>query len=297
VRKAVFRIIFDRSAFHEERFERIAKSALSALQRQGRVEVYHTPIFLDETLSSYGAGDRAKQWQDHLLYCLDVCNGIFLDREEIWHNELVAGRRQFARCLLPERPNKRYDSRPRLIQILRAKATSGDLAEEWAESAAMRAETSTKKNNQRATSAEIRQTVAKAVKERRVVGSTRDFPFSTFRSREFVRTGRELMDLVDRRRARTLSDQWVQNPEHFPFYSAFVEGFLYAGYYAAAEHNHPLDRNAQPDYELLAYLTWADLVVSDDAGFFQRAFETIWKPRGKRLETADSFAALMDRLM
>ena len=73
--------------------------------------------------------------------------------------------------------------------------------------------------------------------------------------------------------------------------------FLYAGYYAAAEHNEPLDRNAQVDYELLAYLTWADLVVSNDEGFFRRAFETMWKPRGKRLESAESFADLARRIL
>jgi hypothetical protein len=267
------------------------------LYRKGRVAVFHTPVFLNETLSAYGAGDRAKQWQQHLSFCLVVCSGVLLDRDEIWHNELVAGRGPYARYLYPDRPNKRYESLSQLIEMLKDKAETGDVSKEWAESADLRKEANTKKDNQRAISSEIRQTVAAAVRERRVVGSPKDFPFSKFRDKELLRTGRELMDLVNKQRAGELADQWVRNPGRYPFYSAFVEGFLYAGYYAAAEHNEPLDRNAQVDYELLAYLTWADLVVSNDEGFFRRAFETMWKPRGKRLESAESFSDLTRRLL
>ena len=259
------------------------------LQRRGIIEVYHTPVFLEETLSSYGAGERANQWSDHLLYCLDICNGVFLDRDQIWHNELVVGRGPFARCLLPERASRRYISRPQLVETLRDKATSGDISKEWAESAAMRKEAQVKKNNQRAISAEVRQAVATALKKRRVLGSMKDYRFSKFRNAELARTGRQLMDLVDRKRAGALAGQWMRNPARYPFYTAFVEGFLYAFYYAATEQSEPLDRNAQLDYELLAHLIWADLVVSDDQKFFRRAFDTMWKPRGRRPRVRRAF--------
>lgn len=291
-----FRVIFDRSAFHGDRFETIRKSALRDLHRRGIIKVYHTPIFLDETVSSYGASKNAEEWRDHLLYSLDVCSGIFLDRPEIFHNELVSGRGQFARFLEPERPSRRYDSRPRWIQKLRNIAASGDLSKEWAESTAMRLETQEKKNNQRDVSKNLREVVAKAHREKAVIRSRKPYSFSEFKSTEFERTGRQLMDQVDKGRSGALADQWAQRPDRYPFYSAFVESFLYNGFYAMTEHNKKLDRNSQPDYQLLAYLTWADLVVSDDTGFFRNAFETIWKPRGKRLETAETFATLMDRL-
>jgi hypothetical protein len=104
------------------------------------------------------------------------------------------------------------------------------------------------------------------------------------------------MDLVDTKRAGPLADLWVQCPGRFPFYSAFVEGYLFNGYYAAVKHNEKIDRNAQADYEQLAYLTWADVVVSDDEGFFRSAFDAIWRPRGKRLESSRSFVELTNRL-
>ena len=104
------------------------------------------------------------------------------------------------------------------------------------------------------------------------------------------------MNLVHARRTKSLAEQWARCPERFPYYSAFVEGLLYSGYYAAVRHNDPIDENAQADYEQLAYLTWADIVVSNDRRFFRRAFEEIWKPRGKRLETAESFSELANRI-
>lgn len=196
-----------------------------------------------------------------------------MDKEQIWHNELVAGRGPFARHLLPERPSKNYESRPRLVAKLRQKAASGDVSKEWAESEAMRDDTHAKKNNQKSISREVREEVAKAIKERRLAGSLNGYPFRQFRKSEVVRTGKLLMDLVDARRSGALTDEWARCPRRFPFYSAFVEGFLYAGYYAAVEQSQPLDRNAQADYEQLAYLAWADLVVSDDQGFLRHAFD------------------------
>jgi hypothetical protein len=71
---------------------------------------------------------------------------------------------------------------------------------------------------------------------------------------------------------------------------------MYA-YYAMIEHNLRLDRNAQADYEQLAYLLWADVVVSDDDRFFRSAFQTLWAPHGKRMESAGSFATLVQALV
>jgi len=291
------RVIFDRSAFHGERFEALASSPLRELIARNRMVVIHTPIFLDETLSSFGSARAGDEWRAHMAFALDICNGgIFLDKEQIWHNELVCGRGPFARHLLPERPNKNYGSRPRLIATLREKIATGDLSKEWAESAEDREDTQLKKSNQISVSREVRQEVASAAKERRMVGSVKGASFPQFLKSEFTHTGRLLMDLVDARRAGALADQWERAPTRFPFYSGFVEGFLYHGFHAAVEHNQPIDRNAQADYEQLAYLTWADIVVSDDEGFFRGAFETIWQPRGKRLESAESFAKLVERL-
>ena len=71
---------------------------------------------------------------------------------------------------------------------------------------------------------------------------------------------------------------------------------VYTLYHAICRPNDGIDTNAQIDFELLAYLAWADIVVSNDERFFAQVVEAIWKPRGKRMETAESFAALANFL-
>ncbi len=221
---------------------------------------------------------------------------FFLEKEEIWHEELVAGRGIFAKCLMPERPTKKYDSRSRLMARLRELVHTGDFEREWSETEANRIEKWQKKRNQKSILVDARTSVAAIRKQRRITEPLSDYPFAKFCNSTFLHTGTELMDLVSARRGAALADQWAQSPERFPFYTAFVEGFLYAGYHAMVEVNDPIDVNAQVDFEQLSYLTWADIVVSNDQRFFRKAFETLWKPRGKRLETSQSFAALVDRL-
>ena len=291
------RVIFDRSAFHGDNFSALVNSSLRKLVAAGRVSVFHTQVFLDETISAYGSPRASDDWKAHLAFAVDVCNGgIFLDKEEIWRNELVRGEGPSARYLLPKRPNKNYDSFPRLLQRLRQVAESGDLRKEWLESAAEREDAQQKRNNQRGISLSIRSEIAEDLKARGFKGKLSDYPFLELKKSGFIRLGKSFMTLVDRRRAETLACQWAMSPTRFPYYSAFIEGVVYSVYYAGFEPNQRVDRNAQADFEQLAYLLWADVVVSNDERFFSSAFETLWKPRGKRLESAQSFCALLSAI-
>ena len=286
------RVIFDRSAFHGDNFTALVNSPLRRLVAAGHVSVLHTQVFLDETITTYGSRRAADDWKAHLAFAVDVFSGIFLEREEIWRNELVRGQGPQARYLIPNKPSRLHDSLPRLLRRLRGVAETGDLSKEWLESATERQDAQRKRDNQRDIASRIRSDVSEAVKVGRLK-DLKDYPFSAFRRTEFIRMGKELMRLVDAQRAGQLACQWARAPARFPYYSAFVEGAAYARYYAAVEHNERIDRNAQSDHEQLAYLLWADVVVSNDERFFSSVFETLWRPRGKRLESAQSFAALM----
>ena len=291
------RVIFDRSAFHEPGYQQLMGSRLKDLCRLGRIKVFHTPTFLTETLAAYGAGERAAGWTNHLQFALDVCNGgIFLSKENIWHEELVAGRGPFAKHLQPERPNKNYESRSQWMSWLQEVARTGDLAREWSDTEPMRVDTRQKKKNQKRILVDARTQVARIRNEQGITEPLGAYSFAKFRRATFLRTGMELMDRVCARRAASLAYQWARCPSRFPFYTAFVEGFLYAGYHAAVQVNDPIDWNAQADYEQLAYLTWADIVVSNDQRFFRQAFEAIWEPHERRLETSESFVELANSL-
>ena len=47
------KIVFDRSAFHGDQFELLKKSNIEKLSEKKTILIYHTPVFLEETLSLY----------------------------------------------------------------------------------------------------------------------------------------------------------------------------------------------------------------------------------------------------
>jgi hypothetical protein len=290
------RVVFDRSAFHGERFAALVQSPLRNAVARKLVFVYHTPVFIEETASTVGRVRRSEEWKTHLSFALDICNGgIFEEKTDIWHGELVEGKGRYARHLLPERASRRRGSRPNLLRTLREGMTTGEIARAWKEVEPEREESYRKRTNQRDIARRTREDVARAF-ESMPKGKRGTKDFAAFRRKELLRAGAHLMTLVDPMRHAALAAQWAVEPARYPYYHAFVEGLLYAHWYAAIEHNKPIDDNAQSDYEQLAYLNWADVFVSNDARFQLDAFNELWRPRGRRYETAESFTALMYRL-
>lgn len=290
------RVLLDRSAFHGERFDVLQACRLREAVARGKVVVYLTPVLLNETLTAYGS-KRESAWQEHLTFALDIASGIFLDRAELFREELVMGRGPFARHLMPHRPSRRYGSLPRMVQVLREVARTGELAAEWVSSKQDRDESFEKSQNQKQLSKSIREEIKQKFGASPTANDLKQYPFTQMQRTERERTGRHLMSVVDKRRAHILAEQWARTPHRFPYYSAFVDGFLYNGYYAALEHYKRIDRNAQADYEQLAYLTWADVMVSNDLSFMRHAFDAIWQTGGKRFETAESFADIIRRIL
>jgi hypothetical protein len=54
------KIIFDRSAFLRKRFDLLKGSRLLELVSRGKILVYHTPVFLDETIHGRLCEEGAK---------------------------------------------------------------------------------------------------------------------------------------------------------------------------------------------------------------------------------------------
>ena len=142
----------------------------------------------------------------------------------------------------------------------------------------------------------IRAEVQAALRAKKVAGRLEHVEFQRFRERNLVATGREFMSLVHGPRSGALGEVWSRATANYPFYTSFVESALFHGFHAATRMNERIDRNAQPDYEQLCYLLWADIFVSNDTRFLASAFETLWRPRGKRLMTSETFVAMIGSL-
>lgn len=287
------RLFFDLSALHGNNFDAVCGAPLHRVLQRGQLQVFITPVFLEELLRGFGVQRRETGWQEKLQFCMGCSNGgIFRDRVEIWRDELIRGLGRLARSVRSDWDRRRSNLETRLEEVARI----GDLTVEWEESNAARVESDRKRDAARAMAAELRARVAHQIRSHRRHGSIQDARFTDFVQRELVRTGRLLMDQVDVRRHAALSDQWARDPDWYPFYTSFVQGFLYAGFYAMVRHQDPIDRNAQADYEQLCYLNYADLVVSNDERFFRAAFEELWAPRGKGLMSGEEFVRFVEIL-
>lgn len=62
------------------------------------------------------------------------------------------------------------------------------------------------------------------------------------------------------------------------------------------DQSSPIDVNAQPDLDLMTHLLSADALITNEKGFMRRAFDDLWRPRGKVLFTSEEFATFLRRL-
>ena len=283
------RVIFDRSSFHGELFKTLTDSPLRDLVKRRCIEVLLTPVFISETVEQYGSESKVgRDWREHLKFAAEICNGgVFLATREIWHDELVCGRGTEARHSFPEYRTKRYGrSRADVLSQLIEIANTDDLDNPWQAGAAGREEIHRKKDQLRARYSQVRAQVSEALSRKAYAHST----WPEYLRNDFITVGRGLMRQVHKTRSAELGDVWARDPHRYPFYSAFVEGFMYALFHAGEVHNVKLDRNSQADYEQLAFLTRADIIVSDERNFMKHAFDALWAHRGKRFLTAQQFA-------
>jgi hypothetical protein len=289
------KVLFDRSAFHGSRFDLLRAAPIDELRRRDLIEIVHSPILIEETFLAFGSS-RDTRWREHLDFLADHCDGIFLHKEHIWHEELVCGLGPFARHLHPLSANRRYASFDQITSAIREKARTGDLSLEWGLSAADRNSDYEKKQRERETSKLIRDEVARKLGELGLRFNYSAYPFEQLRRHCRIEIGIKMMCAVSKRHVPRISAMWASKPDRFPYFSAFIDGYLFSVFVAAARPNSAIEINVQADFEHLSYLSWADMVVSNDAGFFGNAFDTIWRPRGKRRMTAEGFASFVRRL-
>ena len=82
----------------------------------------------------------------------------------------------------------------------------------------------------------------------------------------------------------------------YPYFTAFVRNMTYMGYFSATRPNDAIDLNAQADLDLMTHLLRAHALVTNETGFMRKAFEDLWRPRGKVGFTSQEFAEFIRKL-
>jgi hypothetical protein len=278
------KIIFDQSAFHNH-FDLLKSSRLLQLTQDGKITVYHTATFLDETLhmaDSARPGRKEKlklQWP----FLRSICNGG-------WFKPLLFGAPPNLKAVCdeeleegPKDPDWQLVSPPHR-SIVEAKLTQS------LEEAGLLPELTKARPLYDLIEQVKKQNKATRFKLRTEENLPEDLTFEQYHQAHFLDAGSlfirrppELpIKLAALDQAEAKFEAWKRDPAKFPHVTAFVGFLIYSLYDAERNQNLPLDRNWQGDAEQLCFLVDVDAIVSADLGFMKRAFEALWQPSEKR---------------
>ena len=278
-------VIFDRSAFHGEYFSLFTQSRLLSLTKRGLVLVHHTPQFMEETLSMYERNKNRDELRRQLPYLLAICNGrLFLPQDEVWHLELVQNAGPTANVFVKEWRRRETEGR-----ILRGAFTEANWPEFQAALPHKDGERQ-KQHRQRMLYSEMRHEVAQKRRELRTPKAAAA-PLAS----EVIHTLTDnigtdiILKNIRHQKPGRIAANWSRNKSRSPIFTSFIEGLAYSTWYAAVQVNKPIDKNAQVDIQMLAYLHQADAIVTRDTKFLKDCFDEIWKRRGKRLLSPEQF--------
>jgi hypothetical protein len=292
VARSVLRVVLDSNVFSDCHFPVLAESRFLELVRRGRVVPVFPAIVLEETVRSYcGEVTRSLLLTQWIPYIVATRARFCDEMPAIWARELLQGRGPKA--------SEHMDSRMqanvvRTLQLLAPDGSSplvADALPMWAESNA-------RLRRRRETSKRMRERAARLARSRRlklkpdlhVEEMTQD---EVRRELALALIGK---GIAHGNQALELLHRWQRNPTDFPYFNQAIENELYQLLLPQRDHSVRIDVNAQPDLDVLTHLLRADALVTNETAFMPRAFDDIWKPRGKVRFNTEAFVALLEKL-
>lgn len=87
---------------------------------------------------------------------------------------------------------------------------------------------------------------------------------------------------------------WESKRKQCKFTEQFLRAWLATMFLPMANHQLKVDSNDRADAEQLAFLTWADIMVSDDTKFMREAFHFLYAGSNKQFFTLSQFLFYLD---
>lgn len=290
------KVIFDRSAFHGARFDLLAGSRLLRLVQAGKIVVFHTSVFLEETLRMAASknddahAELRRQWP----FLRSICNGglfkplLFGDPPKwrsVCDEELGGGDKEINWPLAPSLSRNAIEAK--VTAFLEGSGPLPELAE--ARPKYDQIEQVKKQNKATRFSLRGERTLRKGETFREYHQSVFEYAASLL----ILRPPELPMQLAALDQPQAKFDAWKRDPTKFPHFTAFVGFLIYSLYDAEKNQNSALDPNWQGDAEQLCFLTDVDAMISSDRGFMKDSFEALWQPSEKLLFTPEEFVALL----
>jgi hypothetical protein len=282
------KIIFDQSAFHYH-FDPLKGSRLLELTHDGKITVYHTATFLDETLRMGARADRQDKLKRQWPFLQSICNGgwfrLLFGQQGVCEEELDGGTKNPNWPLVPS--SWRTDFEAKMNRFLEGSGplpelitTRPDYDRIW-------------QDNKHADDVRLKlRTEQKLPKD---VTFTQYFQAHFFLAAELV-----IRQVATLNQPEAKFEAWKRDPTKFPHVTAFVGLWIYSFYEAEKYQNSRLDRNWMGDAEQLCFLVDVDGIVSSDHSFMKRAFQALWQPNQQpsqeRFFTPDEFVDFLSQL-
>ena len=267
-------ILFDRSIFHGDKFKEIEQSNLMDLVKRNEVRVYFTPEFLEETLA-FGLKDRdALKTQVGFLFSLNSTHW-FRSPEMIVEAELGLKYVHHLYYLLTDEE---------ILSIKYGTETyvEGGISEN-----------------------ELKDTLRKV---HRNISIREDFRKQRLNLRRSVPHGQYDFKLhfennaewfIENRLMKYHQDssnylrRWKSSRSECKFTEQYLRCWFSTAFLPIVNHTLRVDKNDRADAAQLAYLLWADVMVSDDKRFMKEAFNLLYSDTNKKFLDLPKFFQYM----
>ena len=271
-------ILLDRSIFHREKFELLRASPLLQLTKDRILRVYFTPGLIEETLH-FGLHHRAElKIQLEFLFELNSTHW-FRTAKSIIDAELGLKYVHSLYYLLTDEEIARINSGAK--DYIEGNVNGEDFRKTLEE---------VEKNNQtRAQSRKRRLSL-----RRTVPPAPYDFP-THFEKHVAWLIEEGLMKFHDH--STGFLERWRLARSYCPFTEQYLRCWLATMFLPVTQRRMKVGENDLSDATQLAYLTWADTMVSDDKHFMKKGFELLFGRSGKKFLTQLEFLEYMNQLI
>jgi hypothetical protein len=262
------KIIFDRSIFHGNDFEKLQKSKIKECVRRSKVQVCFTVAFWEETLRLVNKDKRKLEEQLNFLFSIDT-GFWFRDIRSIIECECKVGRFLALNDYFftyAEIQSKRE----LFLGIADGSVPTGSANEEYKRSVYPMMKRRVEKINE----------VRKSCKSKYI-------DFDDFYRSERARFEKEIKS------AHKIN---MLNLSDCPFTGSYLKAYMTC-YYPHIKSAHAQDRNNRMDAEQLAYLIYADVIVSNDNKFMRDAFGVLHGAcPSKKILSLDEFIPKLEEI-
>jgi hypothetical protein len=270
-------IIFDRSIFHREKFTKLKESKLLDCVKKNDVRVFFTPHFMEETLQ-FGLYRRTElKSQIEFLFALNPSHW-FRSAEQIIESELGLRYVQWLYHLLTDEEISR--SKFGIQEYVEGNISKSELDEMLKE---------VERNN------DIREDFRRQRLELRKDVPPGQYDFNVHFENKVEWSIKEGL-MKHHQDSSNYLRRWKSSRRECKFTEQYLRCWISTAFLAATNHTLRVDRNDKADATQLAYLIWADIMVSDDLRFMKEGFQLLYGGTGKRLFTHSEFLQFLQQL-